>query len=298
MLVEKLRIRNMHNRTFPCALDEASIPPLSAAWEADHSLWPNVSEAMFLKYCSQKREGNIGQQAKAVRMLESRKIVSVKTLEVGTDLFVRALINPSFGSNSRPAVLLFRNSMPVQGYCECPVGPSGICCHILALMLFLKHYWETGVELLELTCTQQLQKWHRRCRKGSVPMLPLAQLKVKAAKVRKAKSRGAPKISPADPDQSFLKRDVTSLIKNTATRIAETGIPVMDHFYSVMSKSNIGRQSAFGEHLCFMYSQKSLQHHDYSEPLVPPPNYTIIPRPKSLLKVSNVVLTPTYPPVQ
>ena len=67
---------------------------------------------------------------------------------------------------------------------------------------------------------------------------------------------------------------------------------VMDHIYSVISKSNIGRQSAFGEHLCSMYSQKSLQHHDYSEPLVPPPNYTVIPRPKSLLEVSNVVLPP------
>ena len=287
MLVEKLRKRNTHNRTFPCALDEALIPPLSAAWVADHSSWPNVSEATFLRYCAQKREGNIGQQAKAVRMLESRKIVSVKTLEVGTDLFVRALINPSFGSNSRPAVLLFRNSMPVQGYCECPVGPSGICCHILALMLFLKHYWETGVELLELTCTQQLQKWHRRCRKGSVPMLPLAQLKVKAAKIRKAKSRGAPRISPADPDQSFFKRNVPALIKNTALRIAETGIPVMDHFYSVMSKSKIGQQSAFGEHLCFIYSERSLQHHDYSERLVPPPNYTVIQRPKTSLEVLN-----------
>ena len=296
-LVEKLHRRNTHNRTFPCALDEATIPPLSAAWIADQSSWPNVSEAMFLRYCAQKREGSIGQQAKAVRMLESRKIVNVKTLKVGTtDIFVRALINPSFGSSTRPAVLLFRNSMPFKGYCECPVGPSGICCHILALMLFLKHYWETGVELLELTCTQQLQKWHKRCRKGSVPMLPLAQLKVKAAKIQKARSGGVPSMSPADPDKTYFKRNVPNLIKNTAIRIAETNIPVTDHFYSVLSKSNIGRQSAFGEHLCFMYSARSLQHHDYSDSLVPPPNFTVIHRPSSLSEVSTIVMTSDISP--
>ena len=77
-LVEKLHRRNTHNRTFPCALDEATIPPLSAAWIADQSSWPNVSEAMFLRYCAQKREGSIGQQAKAVRMLESRKLSMLK----------------------------------------------------------------------------------------------------------------------------------------------------------------------------------------------------------------------------
>ena len=139
-------------------------------------------------------------------MLESRKIVSVKSLQQDSDLFVRALVNPSFGSTPRAAVLLFQHLSPVKGHCECPVGSSGICCHILALLLFLKHYNETGEELLELTCTQQLQKWHKRCRKGSLPMLQLSQIKVKAAKVRQTKGKNnAPKIIPADPDRSYPK---------------------------------------------------------------------------------------------
>ena len=157
---------------------------------------------MFEEYCLQKREGNSGQQAKAVRMLESRKIVSVKTLSDENDvnrLFVRALVNPSFGHNSRPAVLLFVESKPVKGCCSCPVGPSGICCHVLALMLFLKHYHETGETLLELTCTQVLQKWHKRSKKGSVPMVPLSQLKVKAAKLCVNNGKRI-KIDAADPN--------------------------------------------------------------------------------------------------
>ena len=213
-------------------------------------------------------------------MLESRKLINVKTLNDGSgNLFVRALINPSFGGDARPAVIMFCNGKPVKGHCRCAVGPSGVCCHILGLLLFLKHYWETGVKLLQLTCTEQLQKWHKKCRKGSVPMLPLAQLKVKAAKVRKAKKGVTPKIVVADPDRSSFKRNVPELIRNTAKRIRETPIPVMDHFYSVLSKSEIGRTSSFGEHICHIYSTNSLKHHDYAVSDIPPP-LTFIAKPK------------------
>ena len=278
-LAEKLRKRSAFNRTFACALEKDSVPPITAPWKPDREAWPLVTEKMFNDYCAHKRAGNLGQQAKAVKMLESRKIVNVKTLLMDDHtLFVRALINPSYSNTTRPAVVLFTDDKPVKGYCECPVGSSGICCHILALLLFLKHYWETGVELLELTCTQQLQKWHRRCRKGSIPMLPLAQIKVKAAKVRKAKSRrGAPKIVPADPENSYFKRDVPTLMKNAQKLIELSGIPVMDHFHSILSQSRIGQQSSFGAHINQLYSTRSLQHHDYAEPYEEPPTLTIVP---------------------
>ena len=236
----------------------------------------------------------MGQQAKAVRMLESRKIVNVKTLCDDSRQFVRALINPSFGTTPRPAVLLFTNGKPVKGYCECPVGPSGICCHILALLLFLKNYWETGDELLELTCTQQLQKWHRRCRKGSIPMLPLAQIKVKAAKVRRAKS-GIPKIVAADSEKSSFTRDISAWIKNAEKLIDQTDLPVMDHFHSVLSHSEVGRKSSFGEHIGFVYSMMSLQHHDYAE--TSEPSYvTFIPKPAPLHKPLFEIQSSHLPP--
>ena len=76
-LVEKYRKRVVYNRTFPCALEYSLIPAITAPWIPDREAWPPVSETVYLSYCTQKREGNVGQQEKAVRMLESRKIVSV-----------------------------------------------------------------------------------------------------------------------------------------------------------------------------------------------------------------------------
>ena len=62
--------------------------------------------------------------------------------------------------------------------CSCAVGLSGICCHVLALLLFLKHYHETGERILALTSTEQLQKWRRCSHKSSIPVVLLTELKV------------------------------------------------------------------------------------------------------------------------
>ena len=75
----------------------------------------------------------------------------------------------------RPTVIMFENGIPSKAHCSCPVGLSGICCHVLALLLFLKHYHETGERILALTSTEQLQKWHRCSHKSSIPMVPLPQ---------------------------------------------------------------------------------------------------------------------------
>ena len=101
----------------------------------------------------------------AFRMLQSRKIVSIKTITEHNISYVKAMIKKSYGTQIRPAVILFQDSMPQKAHCSCPVGLSGLCCHVLALLLFLKHYYDTKEKLLGLTCTEQLQKWHRRSKK-------------------------------------------------------------------------------------------------------------------------------------
>ena len=86
-------------------------------------------------------------------MLTSRKIGSVKTHKSSESIiFIRALIKKSYGEQIRPAVLLFESSVPSKGYCECHVGVSGLCCHVLAILLFLKHFTETKETILALTC--------------------------------------------------------------------------------------------------------------------------------------------------
>ena len=96
-----------------------------------------------------------------------------------------------------------------KGYCGCPVGVSGVCCHVLAILLFLKHFTETKETILALTCTEQLQKWYRRTKKGSIPMMPLRKIKVTSAKSNK--NIHNTKIIPADPAKSNFHRDVLQM---------------------------------------------------------------------------------------
>ena len=150
-------------------------------------------------------------------MLQSRKIVTVKTIHEQSGIFVRAMIKKSYGTTIRPAVVLFQNSLPQKATCSCPVGLSGLCCHILALLLFLKHYTDTNEKILELTCTEQLQKWHRRSKKGSIPMVPLKQLKPKSAGMEIIQNKVD--ICAADPQNSYFKRDVPNIILNLKEKL-------------------------------------------------------------------------------
>ena len=97
-------------------------------------------------------------------MLCSRKIVSVKVLRGEHDansnkLYVKSVIKNSYGETTRKCVIQFDSeNIPEKSHCECPVGLSEICCHILVSLLFLKHFNDTGEKLLELNPTEQLQK--------------------------------------------------------------------------------------------------------------------------------------------
>ena len=82
------------------------------------------------------------------------------------------MIKKSYGNQSRPAVIKFEQSIPRKDHCNCPVGATGLCCLVLALLLFAKHH-ETGEKTLELTFTEKLQKWYKRSNKGYIPMVPL-----------------------------------------------------------------------------------------------------------------------------
>ena len=75
-------------------------------------------------------------------MLCSRKIVSVKVLRGEHDansnkLYVKSVIKNSYGETTRKCVIQFDSeNIPEKSHCECSVGMSGICCHILASLLF------------------------------------------------------------------------------------------------------------------------------------------------------------------
>ena len=94
-------------------------------------------------------------------------------------------IEKSCGTAVRPAGKYFQGNMPHKANCSWPVGLSGICCRILSLLLYLKQHSDTKEKILELTCTQQRQKWHRISKKGSIPMVSLNKIKPKSASMKK-----------------------------------------------------------------------------------------------------------------
>ena len=121
-LVNKLKTNTKKNYKFQCSLDPVDIPQTTAKWTSNEVNYPIVNKDIFLQYCSFKKQGNSGQQEKAVRMLQSRKIVSVKTFHGTEGIYVQAMIKKSYGTDIRPAIVLFKGLMPEKGHCTCPVG--------------------------------------------------------------------------------------------------------------------------------------------------------------------------------
>ena len=99
----------------------------------------------------------------------------MKVFAKGEETFVKAQIRKSYGNASRPAVIKFQSGIPQKGHCTCPVGLSGICCHVICILYFLVYYHLHDVKVLALTWTQQLQRWHKKGQKGkvSLPMIPV-----------------------------------------------------------------------------------------------------------------------------
>nr|XP_047128095.1 uncharacterized protein LOC124808932 [Hydra vulgaris] len=187
-------------------------------------------------------------------MLTSRKIISVKTHSDSNRVYVRAFIRKSYGYDARPAILLFVGGTPLKGYCECPVGLSGLCCHVLAILLYLKHYVDTKTTILELTCTQVIQKWHKRSKKGSIPMVPLCHIKVKSAR-NKNKIENL-KIAPADPESSSFKRDVLKMKQKIKEGLNK--LPIFEkHVYDTLCSVDLGYESSLMGHLRFRYDRES-----------------------------------------
>ena len=61
------------------------------------------------------------------------------------------MIEDFYGTINRPAVVFFKNSViPINTTSSCSVGPSELCCHMLALLLFLKQFIESKGKILRV----------------------------------------------------------------------------------------------------------------------------------------------------
>ena len=161
-LQQRLKLKAQRQYKFDCTLVPSEVPGIKAKWSSDEKFYPFVHNSAFNKYCSFKHQGNKGQQEEAIRMLQSSKIVTVKTIH---DIWnICESYDKKFIWYNNPACFsIISKFFASKSNCSCPVGLSGFGCHIFGLLLlFLKHYADTNENILELTCTEQLQKQHRR----------------------------------------------------------------------------------------------------------------------------------------
>lgn len=237
---------------------------------------------MIKNYQALKRQGSLGQYRKALRMFNSRKVKTVKVCKEGSSIFVKAHIFKSFTPTNngvtRPAVVLFQDGTPIKGHCECAVGLSGLCCHVVCLLIYLQHYTSHGVKFLALTCTQKIQKWHRKgvTKQTELCHVPLSQLRnVRSSRKTLDSSRPKRKLNVSNAqalsDESlekndWSKRDIDGMVSRIRNGIQETKVNIESHIYDQLKKYDV--KSGLFEQLHYNYNyrlKQALQDHNYAK---------------------------------
>lgn len=166
-------------RVFGRELQVHELPNSSVEWKSQS--YPTFSLDQIKQYACGKLSGKLSLLQKARAFYNSRKVITIKVSEEENSvLWVRAFVERSFGSEQRPVYVKFVEMKPVGGFCECRIGRSGLCAHVIAVLYNLKHFTEHGEFLLPLTSTSKKQKWHK---KGSVTqkvLTPINKYKVRS----------------------------------------------------------------------------------------------------------------------
>ena len=251
-LFDKKVARIQEDYKFSTALDPASIPPPSARWKVigkdTDVAAPIVTESTIKEYQKAKYAGGKGQYRKAYRLFSSRRIMSVKATKASEHsgvMYVKASILKSYtGSVSRPATILFVNNTPVKAYCGCAVGKSGLCCHVIALLIELNYYRDNKKLYLNMSCTEKLQKWHKTG--TSVIKRTATQIKLKylrnlrGARRDIKKVRATKKVLKTSDVTSYYsdwyERDVLEMQGKVKAKRDTVTPSVESHFFSVLSQ--------------------------------------------------------------
>ena len=268
---------------FKTALSRENIPPPTAGWKFDTSLFPRLTQETIETYQSAKRQGKKGQYRKALRMFQSRRMKSIKVLKEGEHIFIKANVLKSFASEvTRTVTVQFNGNCPQKAYCECAVGKCGLCCHSILVLLQLKHFTLYGKLILALTCTQKLQTWHQP-RKGQKngtesAIKTASHIRLKYLRnLRSARRAVAPrklkKKVQATTNQGtniersdWFARDVTKMSTEVENGLVKTDANISNHFFKTLNKYNIA--SGLHMHLSYgnAYQCRLIQHdHNYAK---------------------------------
>ena len=143
------------------------------------------NEQNIHRYVGCKRDIN-SQSMKGRRLFMSRRIVCTKVIEDNHSnvLFVRAVVRRSYAVKLSTVTvhILLTPCGPSKAYCECVIGRSGCCGHVIVTLNLLYHYSVTGIKLIETPCTSSRLKWKGKHTKfPSHEMVPLSKLSIKSA---------------------------------------------------------------------------------------------------------------------
>lgn len=91
-LYERLKLEVQRQYNFEFNLVPSEVSGIRAKWLSDEKTYPHVDNDIFNKCCSLNHQGNNWQQEKTIRIIQSRKIVTVTTTHEQYGIFVRAMI--------------------------------------------------------------------------------------------------------------------------------------------------------------------------------------------------------------
>ena len=85
---------------FKTSLPRANVPPATACWKFDATLFPKIGQVDIDNYQAHKRQGRKGQYRKAYRMFQSRIMKHIKVLKRDRHIiYVKASVLKSFSSS-------------------------------------------------------------------------------------------------------------------------------------------------------------------------------------------------------
>ena len=252
---------------------DANFPTLY--WDTPHSTenWQtlNLDKFPHVKVSDQAITDHLrnfrgikAQRLKGSRMYYSRKVICPpKALDVkaGGDVdhvgtYVRTQVRRSYSGESQVYIFFPGDGRCLRAKCTCPVGVSGLCCHVICTLYLLRDVSQGKQMLVEIVCTSKLQQWHR---KGTSTKFPSHQMKP---------IEHLPLRAPRQHRKRDAKRNVVStyekIVKNVA-KVAHDKIPVEKHVLNVLSQST-SRESQVCRLLMNRYWSLALQDHTYATP--------------------------------
>ncbi len=203
--------------------------PIELSWGKSLKYFPHftIKEIEKHRLNSGKQKGAAisktlmrGRKFKEERYLSSDSVFTAKT---ETGFAVKCKCRASMKKVTRSVIVYINYTTGIvdKAHCNCPAGNSGVCNHVIALLLELAEYSLNGLQCVpeEITCTSRLRKW-------GVPGQNTSQVKesVMNTSIQKSVTSKGIKCTVYDPRLNYSKDDFerrTKLLQTSLMSVNE-----------------------------------------------------------------------------